>query len=228
MSAAAEMIQHYAEVRSRLYGRPERQKQAVYLVREDALPSPVIVEPVKAVERASQPGMLPRATPVSLDMLSRPSWRFLVALAAAKHNQTAQDIIGYSRSRKVALARHEAVYLMAYHTPHSIARIGRFLNRDHSTMLSSLRKFPFIERPGRPSKDKETVRQHVDGLPDDGTLLEIVQVGYEKGISKAEIAKAAGVSPQKVKKTASKANLHHPYRPKSKLDLVIADTKETP
>jgi hypothetical protein len=86
---------------------------------------------------------------VPLDMLRPCSWRFLVELAAVRHGQASKDIIGPFRTRAVVKARHEAVYLVVLHTQFSVARIGRFFNRDHTTLLSSLKKFPYIERGNR-------------------------------------------------------------------------------
>lgn len=97
---------------------------------------------------------------VPLDMLKPCSWRFLVALAALRHGQTPKDIVGPIRSKPVTAARHEAVYLVVLHTPYSIARIGKMFNRDHTTLLNSLAKFPHIPRGHRSSVSRAAL-----GLP---------------------------------------------------------------
>jgi len=217
MSAAAEMIQHYSEVRARLYGKPPRPIPA-------PPPEPDLQEAVWPVTDEVQ-----HLAP--LDMLKPPSWRFLLALSAVRHQQSTRDILGYSRSRKVAIARHEAVYLIAYHTPHSIARMGTFFNRDHTTLLASLKKFPYIRRSNRPTYDRNRPmeKEIIEGLPVDASLLEIIRLGYEQGIATEAIAKHAGVTTAVVRNHASKAGLRHPnaikYRPKSKLNW-IADAPE--
>ncbi len=91
-----------------------------------------------------------KAAPVSgapLNMLEPCSLRFLLTLAALRHGQSVRDIRGPGRTRPVAAARHEAVWLMAFHTTHSLARIAMFLHRDHTTVHNSLRHYPPFERP---------------------------------------------------------------------------------
>lgn len=139
--SGAELIQHYAEVRARLYGRRP--------VVERPIPrsKPMLVIQQKPLEP------LPEAeTPVPLNMLAPCSWRFLVALAAAKHGQSVDDILSPARVLPVAQARHEAVYLIVLHTTYSIARVARLFGRDHTTALNSLRKFPRINRNTRAEK----------------------------------------------------------------------------
>ncbi len=127
------LIQHYAEVRARLYG-------VAPTVRLRLPPRVVIEQPVPMETLPEIENTAP------LNMLAPCSWRFLVALAALRHGQSAKDIMGPSRSRPVAQARHEAVYLIALHTTYSIARMAVLFNRDHTTLLNSLRKFPRIHR----------------------------------------------------------------------------------
>lgn len=113
-----------------------------------------------AVKRIAGPRVKPASVPVPvpmetlpeientapLNMLAPCSWRFLVAVAALRHGQSAKDIMGLTRTKPVAQARHEAVYLIALHTTYSIARMAVLFNRDHTTLLNSLRKFPRIHR----------------------------------------------------------------------------------
>jgi hypothetical protein len=210
---AQELVQKYSEVRARLYGKPQRQ-----------LPPP---EPEPDLQQTLWPVIEEVEYAAPLDMLKPPSWRFLLALAAVRHQQSTRDILGYSRTRKIAIARHEAVYLIAFHTPHSIARMGTFFNRDHTTLLASLKKFPYIRRSNRPTSDREAKmgKDIITGLPVNASLLEIITLGYEQGIATEVIAKHAGVSSSVVRSQAFKIGLHHPnsykYRTKAKMDWLV-------
>lgn len=217
---AEELTQNYADIRARLYGKPERPKPTMAQVISLPAPATWSEMPVESVSSSAP-----------LDMLKLPNWRFLVSLAALRHGQTFSGILGYSRERKLARARHEAVWLIAYHTPHSIARMGTFFNRDHTTLLAALRKFPYIQRSNRPSYDRSRPmeKEIIEGLPVDASLMETIRLGYEQGIATEAIAKHAGVTTAVVRNHASKAGLRHPnaikYRPKSKLDWT-ADAPE--
>ena len=49
-----------------------------------------------------------------------------------------EDIIGARRTKEVAAARHITVYLIHTITEMSLKNIGKIINRDHSTVLSSI------------------------------------------------------------------------------------------
>ncbi len=143
--------QHYAGVKHRLYGagiEPVKPR-LVRSLRLVAPPAPVVEVPEPPVETtvsviSVEPPIMPGGAP--LNMLTLCSWRFLVALAALKHGQNAKDIMSHNRTKHVAAARHEAVYLIVLHTTHSLARIGRYMQRDHTTIINSLKHFPPFER----------------------------------------------------------------------------------
>lgn len=130
---AEELMENYAAVKARLYGQPKR---------------PVVIraEPKKLIAWD-----VPEADPVTdhpapLTMIGLCSWRFLVALAAEKNGCKGKDVLSYSRVRNIAKARHEAAYLIASHTNYSVAQIARMMGRDHTSTMSSLRKFPKLNR----------------------------------------------------------------------------------
>ena len=55
-----------------------------------------------------------------------------------KYNIKKEDIIGARRTKEVAAARHITVYLIHTITEMSLNNIGKIINRDHSTVLSSI------------------------------------------------------------------------------------------
>jgi hypothetical protein len=133
----ADMMRRYAEARARLYGPgPVRRR----LVRHE----PIVVVPTINEGRslAVVPAEPVASTPCPLNMLACPSWRFLVAYAAAKHRVDRDDILSPFRGRQVTAARTEAIYLARTHVPGiGLTRLGLYFGRDHSTILTTLRRY---------------------------------------------------------------------------------------
>lgn len=71
------------------------------------------------------------------------------------------DIISQRRDHKVQRPRMVAIYLSRAFTPHSLPEIGRkFGNRDHTTILHSIRKAGSLLDAGDPlSRDIEYLRE---------------------------------------------------------------------
>ena len=51
---------------------------------------------------------------------------------------TPADIKGARRSKEIAFARHVSIYIVRQVTDLSLPSIGKILNRDHTTILSSI------------------------------------------------------------------------------------------
>lgn len=88
------------------------------------------------------------------NMLAQPSWRFIVSLVALKHGVMQREILGRGRTRGVVAARHEAMALVYRHTQASMPAVGRYFDRDHSSIHHALTKFgathKLVERPTLP------------------------------------------------------------------------------
>ena len=52
-----------------------------------------------------------------------------------------QDILGRNRQRNISVARHLFCYLAYNQNGFTLTSIGRFLVKDHSTVLNSIRKY---------------------------------------------------------------------------------------
>lgn len=210
-----EQLAHYAPIRSRLYGAAPAKLRAPVVVAPEPLPPAEVAVSVVTVKERITPGNAP------INMLTLCSWRFLVAVAAAKHRQSVADIMSHKRTQPVAKARHEAVYLIALHTTHSLARIARYLGRDHTTIINSLKHFPPFERSRRNLYGFAPAlpRPEVPGIPKGASRHQAIEVGYSKGISPSDIARAIGSTPGSVKATASVRRLSRPnIRTKAKFD----------
>lgn len=75
-----------------------------------------------------------------LNMLAPCSGKFLLALAACRHDVSQKDIIGRSHRRHIVAARTDAICLLYQHTQWSLPQVGRFIDRDHTTVLYALQK----------------------------------------------------------------------------------------
>lgn len=129
VSPATALLARYADVRARLYGpRP--------VVRRIRPPAPVVALPIY-VDPIDE--TIPADCP--LNMLLSPSWRFLAAYAAVKHGVDKDALIGPLRKPDLVRARHEAIHLCHTHIEGvGLTKLGAYFNRDHTTILSSLRK----------------------------------------------------------------------------------------
>ena len=141
---ADELVAHYKAVRHRL------DNPAIA-----SAPAPVIAEPETEVEKAPPPPPDPStwildATPETLALydtiLTSSHWTpkakaaNIVKAIAAKHNLTVAEIMGRSRRRHIVRARQEAMTAIYVEFPMwSLPIIGRFFDRDHTTVLFSVK-----------------------------------------------------------------------------------------
>lgn len=77
-----------------------------------------------------------------INLLTTGQARTILQLVALKRLVTVDEVIGPRRDRQIVAVRHEAIRLVHQHCPHlSLPMIGRlFGNRDHTTILHSLKK----------------------------------------------------------------------------------------
>ena len=62
----------------------------------------------------------------------------IFAVVSKKYGVTPADIKSARRSKEIAFARHVSVYIVRQVTDLSLPSIGKILNRDHTTILSSI------------------------------------------------------------------------------------------
>lgn len=139
---ADELVAHYKAVRHRLDNPVIAQA-----------PAPVVAEP--EVEKAPPPPPDPStwildATQETLALydtiLTSPHWSprakaaNIVKAIATKHNLTVAEVMGNSRRRHIVNARQEAMAAIYTEFPMwSLPTIGRFFDRDHTTVLYSVK-----------------------------------------------------------------------------------------
>lgn len=77
--------------------------------------------------------------PTAKELLGpRPLMREIAAQVCAEHGLTLRFLIGSSRQRRVAWPRQDA-FRMCYEAGHTMEEIGRFFDRDHTTVLYGIR-----------------------------------------------------------------------------------------
>lgn len=130
------LSEHYKAIRTRL-GDPRMARPTIPIerIRPQPLPEPEPVTKHAPVVRRPPPEPIPLPPP-------KPNARQYVKIlhdVATRHNMTPDDIIGKCRSPRFVEARQEAFYLLRL-AGYSMLQIGRFCNRDHTTVLHGANK----------------------------------------------------------------------------------------
>jgi hypothetical protein len=124
MQTAEELYQHYLDVRRRLRAAPQK-KTEVATPKIEIRPEPE-PEPNPVVAPKPKPALSPA--------------QLIIYNIALKHGLTYADIMGKSRQAHIVTARHEAMYELHKTGKYTLSQLGRFMHRDHTTILSACRK----------------------------------------------------------------------------------------
>lgn len=104
----------------------------------------VSVEPVE-VERPEAPWGAP------IDLLFLPSARTIIRLVSLRSGISVDDILGPRRNTAIVKARQQAMVLVYTHCQSlSLLAIGRVFNKDHTTVLHTLKKCGVYVAPAEP------------------------------------------------------------------------------
>jgi len=76
-----------------------------------------------------------------------------VQIVAARYGITRDQLKGKRRTNSVALPRQIAMYLMRRQTTLSLSEIGRFFDRDHTTVIHACSKIERLMAEDRTMKD---------------------------------------------------------------------------
>lgn len=101
---------------------------------------PVAVEPDPVVIQA-EPDPAAEAEDETPPKPVKPSARKIVRDVAKSYGVTFDDIMGDCRTVQIAAARHEAVAMVAKIKGWNLCEIGRFFDRDHTTIINSLSRY---------------------------------------------------------------------------------------
>lgn len=146
----AELMDRYRAVKRRLHGDPRAPRKDPDAEQAETTIAVVIAVAATLARRAHdaelraqewkartsgcgpKPKTLPPATPATA--------RAIVKDVAQRTGVPVEEIFGRTRTGDVALARHEAIWRIKKATDWSLPRIGRMFNRDHTTVLNSIRR----------------------------------------------------------------------------------------
>lgn len=123
--------------------RLNRPRVAIPPAAKQAKAGPVAVPPADSpplLFRPLEPDELPHARLWLLKRLgpNRPA-RWYLEIVAFWHGVSVDDMLGHRRYAELNRARLDAVAALAKAKPHySLLRIGRIMNRDHTSILSSM------------------------------------------------------------------------------------------
>ena len=94
-------------------------------------PEQATVDAIEEVLLAPEPDDIPPP-------IKRMTMRAIAIQVAAKHGLTVDEMRSDRRSRAVVVARHEAWWRSREETLNSLPQIGRYFNRDHSTIMHGI------------------------------------------------------------------------------------------
>ena len=125
-------LDRYREIKRRLWSAP------VTLPKADA-PTPRRL-PRDLLYVSSGP--LPRDKPVWEPILTaRDIAKAVLSEVCAKHNVAVHHVMSLRRSQHIVAARHEVCWRLREETNWSLPQIGRFLGRDHTSVLHACRSY---------------------------------------------------------------------------------------
>lgn len=145
----AMLSEHYKAIRQRL-GDPRTIRPTIPIERIRPAQLPPVPEP------APEP-VIP-ATPTPLPP-PKPNARAYVKIlhdVATRHDMTPDDVIGKCRSPRYVKARQEAFYLLRA-AGYSMLQIGRFCNRDHTTVLHGANKYEAMLKGEQYDRQKQKI-----------------------------------------------------------------------
>jgi len=117
-------VEHYKAVRARIVNPKLKMMQAAPIV--------ALEEPEQIPEKEPEPEKLPRSSDPRVNILRD---------CANEYGCTVEDIMGASRRTNVMFARRKAIWLIYARGRMSKAAVGRYLNKDHTTVVYALRKY---------------------------------------------------------------------------------------
>jgi hypothetical protein len=148
----AELVRRHQAVRERLFNTPsppERPRRFIPVRpqphRPDYVPpaptSPVILTPPEETAQRVR-DVLELASKDRDPALPEPGhWREIIFQICAKHGMTMAELCSDQRSKRIVLARHEAMYRMSKETTLSTPQIAKRLGKgDHTTVLHGIKQ----------------------------------------------------------------------------------------
>lgn len=145
MTALA-FLDNYQRIRQQFYGATlakPRAKAFPQIVYDKpvgpTIPAFWVSDAMSDAHRLIEGGFNSEAIKVKDPFALKRAVRQLVADIALIYGLTADDIFSQRRTRTISAARHHVMFEIAQRTEWSLSQIGRFLGRDHTTVLHGVR-----------------------------------------------------------------------------------------
>lgn len=134
---------HAKEVRARLLGGAPRKPVALPKRPIPPKPAPVPRDVIRLGPDQLNPIDIDDPTPPEMGAFDYvPVGQRILAEICAKHKTNMRELRSPRRNTYIVRARQEAAYRLVNEAPHlSLPAIGRMLNRDHTTILHSVRAY---------------------------------------------------------------------------------------
>lgn len=132
MSAALDLRSHYRAVRQRINARALRVLPPPPKPVNLAVPAFIYEEAIGPRKPVLCEVVVPDSTAAIV--------RRIVQEVGEKHGLTREQLCGEGRAKHLAWARHEMFWRLRRETTWSLPRLGRALNRDHTSLLNGIRK----------------------------------------------------------------------------------------
>lgn len=94
-----------------------------------------------ADEREQRAAIVPPPRPIPTMRPTTQNVAKIIGEVADKHDLTTALLLGPSRQKHIAAARHEAFWRIRHETGGTFGLIGKFFYRDHSTVLHGITKY---------------------------------------------------------------------------------------
>lgn len=182
---------------------PEREEQLAHMIEVEGL-SYGLAAKLLNVTRNAAVGKgrrmdLERHAP-SEERRKLPKLRDLLAWTAERYDVPPLEILGDRRTKRVVFARHVLCWLACNYTLYSIPQIGRFMNRDHTSVMHG--------------------RDRIRALVDAGDIEMPVYRPHRRGCPPVTTAPAP---PHQIRRNWRPAPIIHHYTPKDVTAFLMGD-----
>ena len=142
LSYEASLISFYAGVKERLRApKVVAAPRIVLQPRQRAQSARLVVTACEEMVDISPPVDVAPEAPVEMATAMQVPlrWKIILREVASKYKISASDITSHRRDGATVLARHEFCYRMRHETDVTLPQIGRWIKRDHTTVLHGVR-----------------------------------------------------------------------------------------
>ena len=144
VNITGDVLEHYKQVKARL---KKQTQDAINNMRRKQREEAELKADIKRKETMAR---LAHEIELRASMLKiQTPWRTILNEVAKRHMISPKDILSNSRRNFIVVARQEVCWRLHKELKMSLPQIGRRLNRDHTTILHSLRAYELLSGGGK-------------------------------------------------------------------------------